>query len=176
MATWTNTPSHVLTGGRAIFKINSVKIAWATDVSWTKNHEHLPIQVLDQLEPIEYAPTGYFVSMTASGFRVPQYSAMGQGFMPPLSQILMFPELQITLEDKVTGQVILYMYRVKCIGASGNISTRSVSTETYNFVGISMGDESIPDPGTSVTSATAYTVQADPVLPAATNLIGGGGS
>lgn len=144
-------PSLTVSGARVVFKLQGKKVAFATSVSYTITHEHLPVNILDQLEPVEYAETAYYVTFSASGFRIPDFSMIGQGFMPKLSDILNQPELTATIEDKITGVTILTVMRVKCIERSGNIGARDLATETYNFVGIRAGDEGCAqDPGTSV--------------------------
>lgn len=144
--------SHAVTGARVVFKLSGNKVAWATSVSYTINHMHEPVNVLDQLEPEEYAEVGYYVNFSASGFRIPGFSAIGQnaggGFMPKLSDILFQPELTAEITDKITGQTILTVKRCKCIERSGSIGARDLATETWNFVGISAGDEGCnQDPG-----------------------------
>lgn len=146
-------PSYTVSGARVVFKLNGAKVAWATSVSYTITHEHLPVNVLDQLEPEEYSETAYYVTFSASGFRVPDYSVIGEGFMPKLSDILTQPELTATIEDKISGTTILTVHRVKMIERSGSVGARDLATENYNFVGIRAGDEGCAqDPGTSTSA------------------------
>lgn len=147
-------PSQTVSGARVVFKLSGQKVAWATSVSYTITHEHLPVNVLDMLEPVEYSETAYYVTFSASGFRVPTYSVIGEGFQPKLSNILTQPELTAEITDKISGTTVLTVHRVKMIERSGAVGARDLATESYNFVGITAGDEGCEqDPGTSSSGA-----------------------
>lgn len=144
--------SYTVSGARAVFRINGKKVAWATNVSYTITHEHLPVNVLDKLEVEEYSETAYYVTFSAGRFRVPNYSPMGaeSGLQPKLADILTQPELTAVIYDKTSETTLLTVYRVKMIERSGAVGARDLATETYNFVGVTAGDEGcLQDPGTS---------------------------
>ncbi|MCZ2336773.1 MAG: hypothetical protein LC127_00985, partial [Chitinophagales bacterium] len=75
-------------GARVAFKVNGAKVAFANAFSYDVNHAHQPVDVLDQLEPKEYAETGYTVSFSCNMFRVAGQSAVSQGIRPKLEDIL----------------------------------------------------------------------------------------
>lgn len=133
--------SQTLTGARAIFRISGTKVAFASNVSYTINHDHQPIEVLDRLEPVEQAEVGYSVSFSCNVFRVANQSIIGLGFMPILEEILVQPELIVEIQDKITSKTLLRITGVKCTSRSGGFDARGVSTESWNFVGIRASDE-----------------------------------
>lgn len=121
--------------------INGQKVAFATAVNYTTSHNHNPIDVLDQLEPAEYAETGYTVNFTATLFRVAGQSAISLGLRPKLQDILIQPELTAELIDRVNGQTLFLIERVKCTQEDFNVDARGVAQVTLNFVGIKQSDE-----------------------------------
>jgi len=133
--------SQTSTGARVVFRVNGQKIAFANSVTYTVAHAHQPVDVLDQLEPAEYAETGYTVNFTATIFRVSNQSAINLGLRPKLQDILTQPELTAELVDRITGVTIFLIDRVKCTQEDLNIDARSLGQLTLSFVGIKQSDE-----------------------------------
>lgn len=133
--------SQVFSGPRAIFKIQGTQIAYASNCSYNINHNHQPIDVLDQLAPVEHAEVGYSVDFSCSSFRVANQSAVSLGVQPTLENILTQPELTVELQDRISGATILRVIGVKMTGRSGSVDSRGVATETWNFVGRKASDE-----------------------------------
>ena len=129
------------TGARVVFRVNGAKVAFANAVNYTVAHAHQPVDVLDQLEPAEYAETGYTVNFTATLFRVAGQSPISAGLRPKLQDILTQPELQAELIDRITGATLFLIERVKCTQEDFNVDARALGQLTLNFVGIKMSDE-----------------------------------
>lgn len=136
--------SVTTTGARIVFRINGAKVAFANALNYTVAHAHQPVDVLDQLEPAEYAETGYTVNFTATLFRVSNQSAISLGLRPKLQDILTQPELTAELIDRVSGATIMLVERVKCTQEDMNVDARSLAQTTLSFVGIKMSDEAGP--------------------------------
>ncbi len=131
-------------GARVVFRVNGTKVAFANAVNYTVAHAHQPVDVLDQLEPAEYAETGYTVNFTATLFRVSNQSAINTGLRPKLQNILIQPELTAELIDRVTGATLFLIERVKCTQEDFNTDARSLAQITLSFVGIKQSDEAGP--------------------------------
>ena len=129
------------TGARVVFRINGTKLAFANAINYTVAHAHQPVDVLDQLEPAEYAETGYTVNFTATTFRVANQSAISLGLRPKLQNILTQPELTAELIDRINGATLMLIERVKCTQEDMNIDARALGQATLSFVGIKMSDE-----------------------------------
>lgn len=129
------------TGARVVFRVNGAKVAFANAMNYTVAHNHQPVDVLDQLEPAEYAETGYTVNFTATLFRVSFQDAISTGLRPKLQDILLQPELQAELIDRVTGATLMHIERVKCTQEDFTVDARSLGQLTLNFVGIKMNTE-----------------------------------
>jgi len=133
--------SQTSTGARVVFRVNGAKVAFANAVNYTVAHAHQPVDVLDQLEPAEYAETGYTVNFTATIFRVSFQSAISVGLRPKLQDILTQPELTAELIDRVSGATLFLIERVKCTQEDMNVDARALGQTTLSFVGIKMSDE-----------------------------------
>jgi len=133
--------SDTSTGARIVFRVNGTKIAFANALNYTVAHAHQPVDVLDQLEPAEYAETGYTVNFTATLFRVSNNDAISLGLRPKLQDILTQPELTAELIDRVTGATLMLIERVKCTQEDFTIDARSLGQLTLNFVGIKQSTE-----------------------------------
>lgn len=140
--------SHAISGARIVFRIEGKKVAFATNVTYQIRHDHVPVLVLDQLEPEEYAEVGYYITFSASGFRVPGYSPMGD-IMPVLQDILYQGELSAEIYDKVSKKILLKLYRVKPIARAGQYAAGQLAGDNMDFVAIKAGDENVLDPGDS---------------------------
>ena len=133
--------SETSTGARVVFRVDGKKIAFANALNYTVTHAHQPVDVLDQLEPAEYAETGYTVNFTATLFRVSAKDPISLGLRPKLQDILRQPELQAELIDRVTGATLFLMERVKCTQEDLSIDARNLGQLTLSFVGIKMSNE-----------------------------------
>lgn len=133
--------SNTSSGARIVFRVNGQKVAFANSLSYTVAHAHAPVDVLDQLEPAEYAETGYTVNFTATVFRVSNQSAINLGLRPKLQAILTQPELTAELVDRTTGATLALLERVKCTQEDMNVDARSLAQLTLSFVAIKQSDE-----------------------------------
>ncbi len=133
--------SQTSTGARIVFRVNGQKVAFANSLNYTVAHAHQPVDVLDQLEPAEYAETGYTVNFSATQFRVSNQSAMALGLRPRLQDILTQPDLTAELVDRITGATLMLIQRVKCTQEDFNVDARSLGQTTLSFVGIKQDDE-----------------------------------
>jgi len=132
----------VMTGAKAIFSLAGVKVGFSSQVQYNENIAYEPINVLDKLEVLEHAETGYTVDLSVQNFRVPNASVKQLGIMSKLPQILTQGELDAVLIDKVTGATILLMTGVKIQARQTTVDARGVMTETWNFVARQATDES----------------------------------
>lgn len=130
-----------ITGARAVFSINSTNMAIASNCTYDWKHEVYPINEIDSLEIAEHAETGVTVEFSCDTFRVFGRSATSIGLQPSLPNILTQPELVVTIQDKVTGGILLALTRVKFTGRSGRVNARGVWTETLTFCAVSAFDE-----------------------------------
>jgi hypothetical protein len=133
--------SQVMTGAKAIFRINGIQIAYASNISYNENIQLEPVNVLDEIAVKEHAEVGYTVDMQCQTFRVQNQSVKQLGIMPKLSQVLTSGELTAEIVDRVSGAVLLLMEGVKLQARQTSVDARGLMTETWQFVGLRAQDE-----------------------------------
>jgi predicted RNA binding protein with dsRBD fold (UPF0201 family) len=133
--------SQVMTGAKAIFRLNGVQVAYASSVTFNENIQLEEVNVLDRIEVLEYAEVGYRVDLSCQSFRVANESVKQLGIMPRLGQILTQGVLTAEVIDRVSGAVILLMEGVKLESRQTSVDARGVMSESWNFKGIKSSDE-----------------------------------
>lgn len=133
--------SQVMTGAKAIFRLNGVQIAYASSVSYNENIQLEEVNTLDRIEVLEYAEVGYRVDLSCQSFRVQNASVKQLGIMSRLAAILTQGVLTAEVIDRVSGSTILLMEGVKLESRATNVDARGVMTETWSFRGIKSSDE-----------------------------------
>ena len=135
----------VLSGARARLLIEGVKVMYATNVSYSEEQQHDPIEILDDYSVAEHVPIAYRVTFSAQMVRVitnPIKLRDGVVIMPRVEDILTAPELTASVEDRATGRVIANIERVKCVRYTQNIGARGIVLNDVEFVAIRVRDES----------------------------------
>lgn len=136
---------NVLSGARARFSINGVKMMYATNVDVSEEFTQEPVDPLDQLETAEHVTTGYRVTLSAQFVRVitnPIKLRDGVRVFPRLSDALNSEELVVTIEDSVTGLVLATIEGVRASRYRKNIGARGIVLTDCEFVARKLLDES----------------------------------
>src|SRR5512137_1888950 len=126
--------SDTLTGCRALFSIDGVKVGYATGVTVREVITYEPIKVLDNIQVEEHVPTDYDVSMTADMVRIVYDSIKAKGWFPSqgsspaefLTNILNTGELTATIEDSKTAQIVANVEGVKIAERNMTITARGI--------------------------------------------------
>lgn len=135
----------VLSGARARFTFNGVKVMYATNVSLSEEIQQDAVEVLDKLEVAEHVSTAYRCSMSCQFVRVinnPVKNRDGVTLFPRLEDILQSGELTATLEDSVTGAVLASVQRCKPSRYSKNVGAKGIVLTDMEWVCIRILDES----------------------------------
>lgn len=141
---------NLLTGARARFSVEGVKVGYARNVAITEEIEYQPVEVLDNIEVEEHVPIAYRVRFTASMFRIVGETLKSKGWFPAtgkttddhLSNILTTGVLYAQVEDTKTNKVICYLDQVKIASHNWTIDARGIVGEEMEFVAIRVKDES----------------------------------
>lgn len=141
---------NLLTGARARFSIEGVKVGYARNVAITEEIEYQPVEVLDNIEVEEHVPVAYRVRFTASMFRIVGETLKSKGWFPAtgkttedhLSNILNTGVLYAQVEDTKTNKVICYLDQIKIASHNWTIDARGIVGEEMEFVAIRVKDES----------------------------------
>lgn len=147
-------PGNVLTGARARFSLDGVKVGYATGVSVRESLTLEPVQVLDNIQVSEFAPTSYEVSMTADFVRIVGETIKSKGWFAKqgsspedhLTNILASGELTASIEDTSVDsggpQVIMNVEGVRISEQNVSIAARGVVGTNVSMVAIRARDES----------------------------------
>lgn len=133
--------AQVMTGAKAIFRINGIQVAFASSVTFNENIQLEEVNVLDNLAVQEHAEVGYRVDMSCQNFRVANGSIKQLGFMQKLNNLLTQGVLTAEIIDRATNAVILLMEGVKLESRQTTVDARGIMTETWAFKGIRSSDE-----------------------------------
>ena len=133
--------SLVMTGAKAIFRLNGNQVAYASNVSFNEQIQLEEVNVLDRIEVLEHAEVGYRVDMSCQNFRVANASVKQLGIMSKLNQLLTQGVLTAEIIDRTTNAVILLMEGVKLESRQTSVDARGLMTETWAFKGIKSSDE-----------------------------------
>lgn len=149
---------RVLTGIRARFSLNGVKVGYARRVSLGDSYQFEPIDVLDNIETEEHVVTGYQVdTFTAGMFRIVGETLVSAGYMPRkgksaeehLRNVLLQGELTATIQDTKTGRNIAIVTGVKIASRNYTIDGRGATGEDVTFVATRQKDESETESATA---------------------------
>jgi len=142
--------SEVLTGARARFSFNGVKVGFATNVSVRETINYEPVDVLDDIATKEHAPTGYVVQMTAGTVRIVNESIKAAGQFPKqgvdsaafLRNIITNGVLTATIQDSITGKTVAHVTGVRISERNMQVTARGIVGEDVTMVAIKARDES----------------------------------
>lgn len=141
--------AEVLTGARARFSLDGVKVGFATGVTLREMITYEPIKVLDNIQVEEHVPTDYDVSMTADLVRIVGDTIKSRGWFPSqgaspvehLSNIIISGELTATIEDNQQTQIVANVEGVRISERNLTITARGVVGTNVTMVAKRARDE-----------------------------------
>lgn len=140
----------LLSGCRARFKIEGVKVGWASSVSVGETIRYENAECLDNIEVEEKVPVAYDVTFTARRFRPVTKSLKTLGWMPKyggdsnarLLNILNAGDMVATIEDPKTDTIWATVQQVKISSCTWTVDARGLVAEDVTFEAIRVLDES----------------------------------
>ena len=140
----------VLTGARARFKIQGVKVGYASNVTVGEAIRYENLEVLDNIEVAEKVPIAYDVTFSARRFRALTKSLKKLGWMPKyggsadarLLNILNAGDMVATIEDPKTDTMWATVQEVKLASVNWSVDARGIVGEDVTFEAIRVLDES----------------------------------
>lgn len=133
----------VMTGARAILRINGKVVAFATNVGYRIAIPHGAVNVLGRYSVARHEPLGLDVTVTCGTMRFTGAGGTGNspatannGIFPRVQDIISKDELQIEVLDRATDEVILLVNRARMTERSGTMGSRDMLSEAWNFVGV----------------------------------------
>jgi len=133
----------IMTGARAIFRINGKIVAFATNVGYRIAVPHGAVNVLGRYSVARHEPLGLDVTLTAGTMRFTgkggtgnSPAAPGIAIFPRVQDIINKEELSIEVIDRATDEVVVLVSRARMTERSGTMGARDMLSEAWNFVGI----------------------------------------
>jgi hypothetical protein len=135
---------EIITGARARFMLDTVKVGGATGVTVDEQITYEPQEELDNIEVAEYVPTGYAVSMRCSRVRIAKDDVVKAGWMPQkgtshetfLRNLLTSGALSAVILDSKTNTPLETLSQVKLSGRTVNYMARGIVGTDLTFVAI----------------------------------------
>lgn len=141
--------SKVMTGARAIVRINQQIVAAFANCSWAVRQPKEAIFILGAYAPVELTPTSQeAISMTLTGFRVinasndggSPYSTVNQ--MEKLQNLLNDHDFQVSITDRQSGKVLANVTGCKIVSQSSGAAARGITDLRLEVMGLLYQDES----------------------------------
>lgn len=126
----------VLVGAHIKLYINNQVYKSVQSISITVDYGEQPIYGIDAAQAQEIAPTRLSVSGSVQGLRVKNSGGLQASNMRPLFMDLMAsPYISIRIQDRSTGEDILYIPECKVSQESHVMATKTTYKMNFNFIG-----------------------------------------
>ena len=134
---------RVVSGARARLTVNGKVIGFATGVNVSENIVLQPIEVLGEIDPVEYEAVGRSVMMSCTAVRIKAKSFKTLGIVPrgDTVEIVNMSEVDALIEDIITGDIIMKVTRLKAESMNWRVDTSGIMTMDASFRGIRAYDE-----------------------------------
>lgn len=135
----------IMSGPRAIFKINDQIVAFASNVTYRIAQPLETVTVFGRYSPARHEPVGYDVQVSCNSFRyaskggkgnAPDSKNLNQRIAPALNDIINSDELKIEIIDRLTDETILVVHRARLSDRNGTMSSRGLLSESWSFQGV----------------------------------------
>ena len=134
----------VMTGARAVIKINGIAVAYANSISYTINTDWVELSGIDDDYPNELAPGMVRVNGTINVFRIPNNSPAQQFWQTDMLRGRVWPYSAIEVRDKKSDNLIIQFPRIAITQRSENIQAGQAMVTQLSFISIGYRDELSP--------------------------------
>ena len=118
-------------------------IGFATGVNVSENIVLQPIEVLGEIDPVEFEAVGRSVMMSCTAVRIKSKSFKSLGIVPrgDTVDIVNMNEVDAMIEDIITGDIIMKISRLKAESMNWRLDTTGIMSMDASFRGIRTYDE-----------------------------------
>lgn len=136
---------QLLSGARGKLKIGSTALAYITDVSISYSVNVRPVHTFGALnarsvEPLQAGPVqvtiGRLIPVNDAGGAAVDTSSISAGIESVINYMLIADDIEVTLEDRITGQTIANIKNCRFAGSSKSMSASQLATERIQLMGI----------------------------------------
>lgn len=126
----------VLTGAHIKLYINNQVYKLVQSISITVDYGEQEIYGIDAEHAQEIAPTRLSVRGNVNGLRIKNSGGLqAQNMRPLFVDLIASPYISIRIQDRSTGEDILFIPNAKVSSESHSIATKSTYKMNFNFVG-----------------------------------------
>jgi hypothetical protein len=144
--------NNVLTGGRVRFFLNGKPMGYAMGVNVTETLQQEPINVLDNIRPVEFATVGYSVQLRCQIYRLPNRDLVAAGLWPQQGRtpdemkrlFLDFEPMTADLYDSYSNAWVGKVFGVVPTTRTLNFQNRGIVMNDVTFVAVGFSDEGSP--------------------------------
>lgn len=134
---------QIMTGARAVLRINNQPVGIFSRVSWSVNNDAAPAHVLGRYAPAEITYVSQeAVNIQAVGFRIIDKGAHVAASLPKLQELLNHDSISLSVVDRRTGKTIFQAFHVRPLSYSTDITARGQVEIAVNFLAVRAEDES----------------------------------
>ena len=159
----------VLTGARAVLKINGLVVGYANSISYTINTEWVELSGIDDDYPNELAPGMCRVSGSINIFRVPNHGAAQEWWQSDMMRGRVWPYSIIEVRDSKSDNLIVQFPRIAITQRSESIQAGQATITQLSFISIGYRDELSPQPCDEPVESTGLISQGKKIGNAAKN-------
>ncbi len=129
--------SKVVSGALVKVWLNGNVFSEIDQISWSINYGEEAIYGIDSPFPQGIASNRVSTTGSISGLRV-KYSKglQGKGAIPPIVDLLKAPYISIRIEDKTTGENLLFIPDAKIVNQNVQVAARGVLRMNLSFTGL----------------------------------------
>lgn len=135
---------RIMTGARAVIRINGAISALCTHVSYEINTDWAEIKGVDEMIPNDLVPMAFSVRGNMGIYRIPNGSPINKFLTQDMFQGIIWPYTTIEIRDKRTDELILLLKRCAITSQSESYRKGELTVTNLSFVSIGMRDEHIP--------------------------------
>lgn len=126
----------ILVGAHIKLYINNQVYKTVQSISITVDYGEQPIYGIDSEHAQEIAPTRLSVSGSVQGLRVKNSGGLqAQSIRPLFLDLMASPYISIRIQDRSTGEDILYIPQAKVSQETHQMATKTTYKMNFNFVG-----------------------------------------
>jgi hypothetical protein len=134
-----------MSGARSELKIGDKVLAYVTDVSISVSVTVRPVHTFGAItarsvEPLQTSPVmvtiGRVIPMNKADGTSVNTSNVAEGIEPTIAAMLRADDIQVTLQDKITGKTIANVMNCRFAGSSKSLSASQLASERIQLMGI----------------------------------------
>lgn len=128
--------NQVVNGARAYLTLNGKVVGYVTNVSYQRNVNQSPVNVIGNILVEEFVPVAVDYSGSVGRVEIMTSTTTEAGMTVPIESIYTAPSLNLALVDGPTNRIYRTLEGVKLTGGSADVNKGSQTMVNMSFVAI----------------------------------------